>query len=110
MWPGAAPFTRPAAEELSVCWGCGAGGDDGGSLEPWLLLSGGLAALERQRLLLGARAERAAGLIAAFPPVEMTLFCSRSALSVWQTGSEMLRFHLASGTGERLLSTEGKAL
>lgn len=66
--------------------------------------------LERQRLLLGAGAERAAGLIAAFPPMEMTLLRRRSALSVWQTGSEMLYFHLASGTGERSLSTEGKAL
>lgn len=45
MWPGAAPFARPAAEMLSVCWGCGAG-DDGGSLELRLLLSSGLPVLE----------------------------------------------------------------
>lgn len=80
----------------------------------WWWLLGAVASpelvLERQRLLLGAGAERAAGLIAAFPPMEMTLLRRRSALSVWQTGSEMLHFHLASGTGERSLSTEGKAL
>lgn len=66
--------------------------------------------LERQRLPLGAGAERAAGLSAAFPPMEMTLSCRRCAHSVWQTGSEMLHFHLASGTGECSLGTEGKAL
>lgn len=30
--------------------------------------------------------------ISAFPPTEVTLFCKRYALSVWQTGLEVLFF------------------
>lgn len=38
-----------------------------------------------------------------------TLFCSHYALSIWQSGLETLCFHLASGAGEQLFSTEGRA-
>lgn len=48
-------------------------------------------------------------LIAAFQPLEETLFSRHYAFSIWQSGLEVLCFHLASGTGEQLFSTEGKA-
>lgn len=54
-------------------------------------------------------AEGALQLIAAFPPLEETLFCGHYALSIWQSGLETLCFHLASEAGEQLSSTEGKA-
>lgn len=88
---------RPAEEELG-CLGSGAATPTaGGNEDSWklpLLKSIGPSELgnsdTKLALSTGLGAEGALQLIAAFPPLEETLFCRHYALSIWQSGLETL--------------------